>query len=157
MFCYASYCNENVDNLHIAVVNSNGHIYEFDKYGFSIDKQRTNNWPDCLSMNIFKYFQTEKFNYEQKQIWDNALKQISLTYKNKQYSANDNNCLDFVIKFLRIFATNHQNFDQRALESKQKFCELILAQRGNVAVQYLSLHNKLQCGIQIIDKSDNKH
>ncbi|XP_023320239.1 MKRN2 opposite strand protein isoform X2 [Eurytemora carolleeae] len=93
----------NKSNLHIAVTDSSGEVYEFDRQG--LHRDRTYDWENCLVLDlsgadplVLEMIQDPDWG----EYWDICLNQTagSDAFTRENYHEDDNNCFNFVLSFL---------------------------------------------------------
>jgi len=134
----------NKSNLHIAVTNSSGHVYEFDRDG--LRKDRRDAWKNCLVLDLSgahplvgDMIQDPDWG----EYWDLCLEQTSAAhvFTREMYREDENNCFNFVLTFL--VSLNQTPFTGWA-ESKVDFCQRLILPKTVMAAKYIMLHRKVK-------------
>jgi len=134
----------NKSNLHIAVTDSRGQVYEFDRAGLRMD--RTFDWENCLVLDLAGADpQVEDIVQDPDwgEYWDLCLNQTSAKhiFTRDMYSEDDNNCFNFVLTFL--VSLNQTPFTGWA-ESKVEFCQRLILPKTVMAAKYIMLYRKVK-------------
>lgn len=118
------------DDLHIAVVNSQGQVFEFDQCGLIIDNAAA--WMDCLTL--------EAIPQSWRDHWDCVLSELCQNPKwtAQNYDENFTNCFTFVIDFFKNL--NHPDFK---FSSKAEFCEVFVLPKIQETLRYAQLYRKI--------------
>ena len=93
---------ESGDNLHIALTDSRGQVYEFDRAGVT-KRERTREWSKCLVVNLNSVADPDMVgDPDWGEYWDWRLQGISDDggFEAKNYDEVEHNCMAFVLAFL---------------------------------------------------------
>lgn len=96
---------ESGDNLHIALTDSRGQVYEFDRAGVT-KRERTREWNKCLVVNLNSAADPDMVgDPDWGEYWDWRLHSISDNaaasgFAAKDYEEVEHNCMAFVLAFL---------------------------------------------------------
>lgn len=121
--------NTNSD-LHIGIVNSTCHIFEFDKRGLT--KNDFTKWTNCFALKLVPS------SWELH--WDETLETTcqSLKWQSHNYDDKLMNCFNFVIEFLRLL-----KYESVQFMTKEDMCEAFILPKLQEALRYISLYRKL--------------
>ncbi|XP_034950104.1 MKRN2 opposite strand protein [Chelonus insularis] len=128
-----TFCNDyNLSkDMHIGIVNSIGHLYEFDHRGITVNN--FSDWLDCIVVHIIP----ESWYIH----WDQTL--FSLIENNKWNSCNYNvqsmNCYNFIIEFLQKL-----NFKDFNFVTKEQVFEKLLLPRLRYTLKYIYIYRSLK-------------
>jgi len=136
---------ESGDNLHIAVTDSRGQVYEFDKAGVT-RKERTREWDKCLVVNLNSAADPDMVgDPDWGEYWDWRLQSIAdaaadAGFAAKDYDAVEHNCMAFVLAFLA--SLRQEPFSSMAV-NKVEFCRRFVLPKTRVVPKYIGLYRKL--------------
>ncbi|XP_014604630.1 PREDICTED: MKRN2 opposite strand protein [Polistes canadensis] len=119
------------DLLHIGVVNSNGNLFEFDRYGLIINNFAQ--WTSCIAMQVVP----ASWDY----YWDEILNIMrqDIKWKSINYNEDTMNCFDFVREFL--YKLNYTNLQ---FKNAEDMCRELILPKLYEAVRYITLYKKLK-------------
>jgi hypothetical protein len=145
-------------DLHIAVVDSNFNVFDFDFNGLNVNSRQ---WFDQYSILLqLKTIdnKTREWNLILNRMWLKRHK----SWSNHQYNVESNNCLDFVVKCLSDFSVYDETFRLNKNQMKS-FLSSIIEPTFKESIEYLrSLIEIKENGFQIksadeITKKQMKH
>ena len=119
------------DDLHIAIVNSQGRIFEFDRGGLMVDDFVS--WKDCLCLDG-----APESWYSH---WDSALCHLcnDTKWREENYKQDSTNCFSFVMDFLELL-----NYSRLQFLDKEQMCESIVLPKIREALRYISIYRELK-------------
>lgn len=142
----------NKSNLHIAITNSDGNIFEFDRGGLRCD--RPEEWNSCLVLDLGDdpLLQDIVEDPDWGEYWDLCLDKTysSNKFSKESYDEDENNCFNFVLTFLT--SLNQAPFTGWAA-SKVEFCQKLILPKTVMAAKYIMLYRKVRDhqGIMVVD------
>ncbi|XP_012273074.1 MKRN2 opposite strand protein [Orussus abietinus] len=119
------------DDLHIAVVNSEGYIVEFDTCGIIINN--FSNWTNCVSLKVIP----ESWESH----WDRTLETIrkNVKWNADNYNEVSMNCFSFVIEFLNLLTYPGFHFS-----CKEDLCKELILPKIQDTLRYISIYRNLK-------------
>eukprot|EP00095_Tigriopus_kingsejongensis_P007551 snap_masked-scaffold104_size368486-processed-gene-2.8 protein:Tk07551 transcript:snap_masked-scaffold104_size368486-processed-gene-2.8-mRNA-1 annotation:"conserved hypothetical protein" len=130
-------------NLHIALTDSHGRVYEFDEDGTHLD--RLGAWNQCIVINLLskEIHPTVATDPDWREYWDLCLQRVlqSGNWTAETYHEGNKNCFDFVLAFLK--SLREKPFSNLA-EDKVDFCQYVILPKTSLAGKYIRLHRNLR-------------
>lgn len=136
---------ESGDNLHIALTDSRGQVYEFDRAGVT-KRERTREWNKCLVVNLNSAADPDMVgDPDWGEYWDWRLHSISDNaaasgFAAKDYEEVEHNCMAFVLAFLA--SLKQEPFSSMAV-NKVEFCRRFILPKTRVVPKYIGLYRRL--------------
>lgn len=120
-----------INDLHIAITNSEGIVFEYDKAGLIIND--CSKWTNCIALNVIPSSWGSH--------WNELLKAMLNDPKWRSVNYNDisMNCFSFVIDFVNNLHYLNMNF-----VNKESICEKLILPKLNDALKYNSIFKKLK-------------
>jgi len=133
----------NQSNLHIAVTNTAGVVYEFDERGVTVGGS---DWTQCLRVNVLGILSETVYKKCDETL---AIMAQNETWTKEKYNEFSHNCYDFVMQFLR----NISNVVKTGcLESRSLFCEQVIVPVTSKAGKYISMYRTVATDGYIIQR-----
>lgn len=119
-------------DLHIGIVDSNGHVYEFDTPGVIIND--ISNWQNCLALKIVTGSAWTDH-------WDGTIDTICKDDKwsSKNYNQETLNCFNFVLEFLKQL-----KYKDAVFSSKEEFCSNFIIPKIQDALKFVTIYRRLK-------------
>jgi len=127
--------------LHVGVSDSLGNVFNFDERGILID----NGWSDCLCISLNDPFVENNHNNNNNTHWDKELnshffaERSQLTKPNGKYHQLQNNCYDFVLRFL-----NRISYEKRTNHTKEELVQSLIGTPMDTLESFLTIMKKIR-------------
>lgn len=155
----------NDTGLHIGI-HARHMIWDYDHKGLKSHHMGDVRWKQCLHLNIDRTLGLSDPQLHSR--WENVI-DIMVSQKDEiwsidKYHSVDNNCFDFVLRFMRtlfdsLISDDDIGEDTKDIVSKWKefliekesFCKVFVIPRTREASKYMSIYRKLKANIRSLD------
>lgn len=152
--------------LHIGIASGQGTIIDFSHAGINSESQRDVRWQQCIRLNFMEKLFGSRYSKHlttTNRDWDTSIEQLlqrdSTRWIVKAYHESNNNCFDFILKFIQVFISMNKNYEKsiptevlECFEDKIKFCHVFVIPETKAASRYICTYKRLlPCDSEWID------